>query len=358
MVLFSSISRVLFPLSAFFLVSTDAAASVRVNKSCFAVNENIAITFQNDSPRSDDWVGFYGTSISLSSVPSPSGDRWLWTCGSTSCTSSQGISRSTITFTSFLPVGTWKVVLTRDDAGGSPYVGVAQSSSFVVSNSCSPASPTVRVPTRRPTVAPVTTASTSAALTAARSEIVTLITGSGGNQRLAAMFLRLGFHDCVGGCDGCVDLTNTDNNGLLVPVQALRTVVSRHANSGTKITRADIWALAAAVGADVLQTSVRVDFNMLTVGRVNCETANTVCRNENGAQQACSDVRGPHRDLPGMNTNSRQLFAFFADEFGFSTKETVAIMGAHTIGELRKSEVGVDGPNGWLPNNNVFDNGR
>ena len=358
MVLFSSISRLLFSFSAFYLVSTDAAASLRVNKSCFAVNENIAISFQNDSPRSDDWVGFYGTSTSLSSVPSPSGDRWLWTCGSTSCTSSQGISRSTITFTSFLPVGTWKVILTRDDDGGSPYVGVAQSTSFVVSNSCSPASPSARVPTRRPTVAPARTANTAAAFTAARSEIESLIIGSRGNQRLAAMFLRLGFHDCVGGCDGCVDLTNPDNNGLLVPVQALRNVVSRHANSVTKITRADIWALATAVGADVLQTRVRVDFDLLTVGRINCENANTVCRNENGAQQPCSDVRGPHRALPGMNTNSRELFTFFADEFNFSVKDTVAIMGAHTIGVLRKSEVGVDGPNGWLPDNNVFDNGK
>ena len=27
---------------------------------------------------------------------------------------------------------------------------------------------------------------------------------------------RLAFHDCVGGCNGCLDTTNPDNNGLKV----------------------------------------------------------------------------------------------------------------------------------------------
>ena len=29
-----------------------------------------------------------------------------------------------------------------------------------------------------------------------------------------AKMIRLGFHDCVGGCDGCLNLNNADNAGL------------------------------------------------------------------------------------------------------------------------------------------------
>ena len=236
----------------------------------------------------------------------------------------------------------WKAYLLRDDIvnsnGGT--VAVAASVTFTITSGNSGAGVT------------------ATALSAAREDIKALIIGQGGNKRLGPMFLRLAFHDCIGGCDGCVDLTNPENAGLLTPIQALRPVVAAHANSLTNLTRADVWALSAAVGADVLQTAIRVDFNFLSVGRVNCENANTICRNEQGVQHACSDIRGPHRVVPGMNINSRDLFDFFATQFGFSIKESVALMGAHTVGQLRKEEVGVDGLNGWKLENEVFDNGK
>jgi hypothetical protein len=204
----------------------------------------------------------------------------------------------------------------------------------------------------------VRSTSTAAAVASAKSDIANMIVGNGGNSDLAAMFLRLAFHDCVGVCDGCVDLTNPENFGLMTPIQALRPVVAKFANSQTRLTRADIWALSSAVGAEVMQTRDRISFDLLSVGRVNCENANTVCRNQQGQVHACSDVRGPNRHHPSVNSNSRDLFGFFNDEFGFSTKQTVAIMGAHTLGKLRRQNSGIDGPNGWLLNNKVFDNGK
>jgi hypothetical protein len=57
--------------------------------------------------------------------------------------------------------------------------------------------------------------STSGYAAQARSEIGDLITSK---QKLAQKFVRLGFPDCVGACDGCVDLTNPDNNGLDIPI--------------------------------------------------------------------------------------------------------------------------------------------
>ena len=76
------------------------------------------------------------------------------------------------------------------------------------------------------------------------------------NSTLAPKFLRLAFHDCVGGCDGCVDLTNIDNAGLDIPMDALASIVSTWKSSD--VSRADIWSLAAMVGSEMTQS--RRDF--------------------------------------------------------------------------------------------------
>jgi hypothetical protein len=59
------------------------------------------------------------------------------------------------------------------------------------------------------------------------------------NGRLSRpKFVRLGFHDCVGGCDGCVDLGNPDIFGLEEPIDALASVVAAHTSDGG-LTRAE-----------------------------------------------------------------------------------------------------------------------
>ena len=61
-----------------------------------------------------------------------------------------------------------------------------------------------------------------------------------------AFFLRLGFHDCVGGCNGCINFNNPDNAGLLPAVTILNTTY--YANGFDKIiSLADFFALAATV---------------------------------------------------------------------------------------------------------------
>ena len=81
-----------------------------------------------------------------------------------------------------------------------------------------------------------------------REEIRDLIRN---NSVLAPKFLRLAFHDCVGGCDGCVDMTDPDNAGLDIPIGALSGIVSTWKSSD--ISRADIWSLAAMVGSEMTQ---------------------------------------------------------------------------------------------------------
>ena len=168
--------------------------------------------------------------------------------------------------------------------------------------------------------------------------------------------VRLGFHDCVGGCDGCVDLRNADNNGLSVPIDALDPIVEKHEDKQLGFTRADIWALAALVGADVAQPFPVADFSLETIGRQNCEDANTSCTNDQGTSVPCRQDRGPHRHLPHADITTADLFHFFSDEFSFNVKETVALFGAHTLGVLTRENSEFDGQDGWVVDQTRLDN--
>ena len=163
------------------------------------------------------------------------------------------------------------------------------------------------------------------------------------NGRLRPKFVRLGFHDCVGGCDGCVDLGNPDNFGLEEPIDALASVVTAHTSDGG-LTRADVWAMAAMVSAEDAQPNNIAGFtySFEWYGRSTCD--------------ATDGKGGPERALPSSDLPTSKLLQFFFGEFGLNERETVAIMGAHSIGSLSRENSGFDGPNGWTNNNNVLDN--
>jgi len=168
--------------------------------------------------------------------------------------------------------------------------------------------------------------------------------------------VRLGFHDCVGGCDGCVDLLFSENDGLEKPIVALRPIVDKHEDKQLGISRADIWALAALVGADEAQPRPIADFSLKTLGRQNCEDANNDCFDADGRRTQCREDRGPHRKLPHADITTKDLFHFFSAEFGFGDKQTVALFGAHTLGVLTRENSGFDGQNGWVTDETVLDN--
>lgn len=175
---------------------------------------------------------------------------------------------------------------------------------------------------------------------------------------LGPKFVRLSFHDCAGGCNGCVDMTFPDNAGLHIPIDALRPIVNRHENPSLGISRADIWALAAHIGADMAQAAspTKADFHMEFIGRQNCENVGQPCLDANGNPRECRDTLGPHVHLPEADTGTEELFHFFSSEFGFDVQETVALMGAHTLGSLNKTHSGFDAPNGWVRDNTLLDN--
>ena len=184
----------------------------------------------------------------------------------------------------------------------------------------------------------------------ARDDITSLIAAHPTN--LAAKFVRMGFHDCVGGCDGCIDLTNGDNFGLEEPIDALAPLVARYEHLG--LTRADIWVLASLEGARGAQANGdNLPFEMTWFGRPNCEDTNvdSAC-----VENECSKKRGPHRELPSPHVTTHELISFFNAEFNFQEPwQTVALMGAHTLGTLSRENSGFHGPNGWLGNTNRLD---
>ena len=141
------------------------------------------------------------------------------------------------------------------------------------------------------------------------------------NVALAAKFVRLGFHDCVGGCDGCVDLTNADNAGLDIPIDALRSVVTTHEQSDGGLSRADIWALAAITGADFTRPGNDIFFSMEYFGRINCEENNaTACLDADGNDVPCAETRGPHRELPPADIDTEDLLDFSVMPLNLQTK--------------------------------------
>jgi hypothetical protein len=185
-------------------------------------------------------------------------------------------------------------------------------------------------------------------LQSAESRIRETITN---NPYLAATYLRLGFHDCVpngdaGGCDGCINLSNPNNFGLLPAIQALSGIAADLESPALGVSRADIWALAVLVGAEVSQSDITFLDNF-QVGRKNCETVGTC----DGGTTDCA-TNGPDQisDFPTGDFTTHQLISFMSEHFNFNSDQTVAIMGAHTMGLAFPENSGYEGQFGWVFN--------
>ena len=170
-----------------------------------------------------------------------------------------------------------------------------------------------------------------------RSAVVKLIEDS--ERELIPKFLRLGFHDCVGGCDGCVDLTNPDNKGLLEPIDAIAELVDHF---GASHSRADLWAMATLVSADMAVTHSRpvgLKFPMRYIGRKDCDGADH------------RGVGGPKVEMPSNHLTTHELYAYFDKYFGFDMDETITIMGVHSVGVLTRENSGFGNKgkeDGWV----------
>ena len=350
---------------------------------CFLLGQPILVDFHDlTNPTEDHWIGMYPAEATS---PFEEPIVWQWTCGGQSeemCQSQSIPTEGTIIFDessvrSSWPLleGDYRAVLASDvPLELEEYIFLDVSPRFRVSSDCtdqeqeteeevehnsSTSRPITNEPSARPSLrpsnnnrqpedTPTTSAPTnppstssqqsSSSLSAmaqviqnAKTEIAAIING---RPILRALYLRMIFHDCIGGgCDGCINLDNIDNGGLQSVMFSLRDLEGKYAEQG--LSRADLWVLATFIGVEqAMPPEARVEMPFRHYGRIDCTDRRT---------------EGPDPPLCSANLGTEGVLKYFEEEFDFTPQETAAIMGAHTIGVARRNILGFDGPNGWVP---------
>merc|ERR1719209_2567348 len=154
--------------------------------------------------------------------------------------------------------------------------------------------------------------------------------------------VRLAFHDCVGGCDGCIDPDNPGNAGLRPFVDTLEPIFKRYENF---LTRADFWALTSIFA---LKKTITIN-NQLCRGDPGCETPELNLVFKYGRKD-CKSPPGPFisKDvgLPDGKFGFMETIVFFQQKFDFNGYESVALLGAHTLGRAMTNMSGFQGS--WI----------
>merc|ERR1711990_1025018 len=146
--------------------------------------------------------------------------------------------------------------------------------------------------------------------------------------------VRLAFHDCVGGCDGCIDPDKPANAGLEPFVKALEPTFKRYENF---LTRADFWALTSIFA---LKKTIKIN-NQLCQGDPGCETPELNLEFKYGREDCkCPTAPFISREvgLPDGKFGFKETMQFFKDKFDFTGEESVALLGAHTLGRAMTPE--------------------
>lgn len=173
-------------------------------------------------------------------------------------------------------------------------------------------------------------------------ELITQSKLDDGTHPFLAGFVRLIFHDCVGvACDGCVNSNYGPNGGLEPYFKVLNATYHDPIHLiGVKMSQADFWALAGIVaarrgaekGGQTLTTKFRT-------GRKSCSTSpNTPVEDE----------------YPDAHADTSKTLDYWKDYFGFTYYETVALIGAHSLGKCHRDGSGFDGP--WTTDKDSLDN--
>ena len=168
-----------------------------------------------------------------------------------------------------------------------------------------------------------------------------------------AKLIRLVFHDCVTGCDGCLDLNNTDNNGLGPIYQEVNMLYDNQFNN-TGMSRADFIALQAVVAA-----RVAADKQDCTQLSPNCDNSDKP-RPElfiRYGRKDCATSPNSNNDFgfPDPHRGHAHVMQVFRDGMGMTERQVVALIGAHTLGRTTPQNSGFQGP--WAQPENRLDNG-
>eukprot|EP00892_Ulva_mutabilis_P012127 jgi/Ulvmu1/9287/UM050_0036.1 len=169
-----------------------------------------------------------------------------------------------------------------------------------------------------------------------------MMIGSGGIRGPAMLrtLVRLAFHDCASAqCDGCIDTSDTLNNpGLAEMIQALQPLCTKYG-----LNKADCWAAAGSIAAE------EASYNGPDLARVPLFFGRTDATTCTGFTQS-----NPEASFPAAAAGFGPTMDYFSQTFNFSQRETVAILGVHSLGVASVNGSGFDGA--WTIAPNTLDN--
>lgn len=163
------------------------------------------------------------------------------------------------------------------------------------------------------------------------------------NQIRIPKAVRLAFHDCISGCNGCINGKNPDNLGLKGIVKdsfELEAFIKDKLFYNLSLSRADLWILIAfrAIYISANHPGLTQPILNFKFGRVNC------------AEGALLDEL---EILPSSVGNWGRVQGTF-QKFNFTNREIIALMGAHSLGGAKTN---ISGFEGWFNKNlTIFDN--
>ena len=157
----------------------------------------------------------------------------------------------------------------------------------------------------------------------------------------ATNILRMAFHACFGiGCHGCLNKNDRNNNGLPENLERLYTNWQSNKTAVGDISFADFLNAAAVVstrilvGEDTVIAGKSIEkYTRFNYGRSDCPTAPFTDEDQN---------------LPNGDKSWGHVYQkFHTDQFGFTEKEIVALIGGgHSVGGLQPKNSGYD-QSGW-----------
>jgi len=161
-----------------------------------------------------------------------------------------------------------------------------------------------------------------------------------GYRPLLANFLRLAFHDCVGTCDGCINMENPHHLGLQLSLDVLGPMVNQWKEQ-TQLSRADLFAFAGFTAAKyAFGPGEILDFDY-AYGREDCEVTLGLASEEEDFDYTTQDSAA--NELEVLPDSHDSPYEFMTERFGFTDTMTTAIMGVHVVGRMSVENSGHSG---------------
>jgi hypothetical protein len=153
--------------------------------------------------------------------------------------------------------------------------------------------------------------------------------------------IRLAFHDCIEGCDGCINYNQTGNRGL---DDIIARVEPLYKNTVLKteevLSRADFWALCALTAVEL---SVDVNNNIFCANNTQIESCTCPKPRMRFLAGRKDCVTSPHtddiNDIPGNNMTRTEFADWWSRNFGCSPNQGVALMGFHSLGRASSANI-------------------